>query len=291
MIISIFTPTYNRQYTLLRLYESLCRQTSKEFEWLIVDDGSTDNTEILVKSFERKEFPIRYYKKENGGKTLAINDAVLLVQGEWFFIVDSDDYLVDNAIEVMLRHIAKIDNEKDFAAIVGYRIAPDGQILGNKHIEGFYDTDSSNFQTRYQFRGNYAEILRTSVMKEYPFPNFEGEKYCTESVIWYRIAQKYKYRYVDERIYVCEFLPGGITDTGRNGVLAKANLQYSALFFKEQFYYDIPMIKKIIVAGNYWYYYMQSCKRESLIKPTKVLLLFFPLYFIRKVYQQVRKMH
>ena len=103
--ITVFTPTYNRAYTLERLYKSLLNQTSYDFEWLIVDDGSTDNTSELIKSFQNNQlFDVRYYKQGNGGKHVAINKGVELAEGELFFIVDSDDYLTDDAIAITKKY-------------------------------------------------------------------------------------------------------------------------------------------------------------------------------------------
>ena len=99
--ITVFTPTYNRAYILENLYRSLQRQTCKTFEWLVVDDGSADNTKELFERWQQEDnfFPIRYVKQENGGKCRAINQGLKLADGELFFTVDSDDYLTDDALE------------------------------------------------------------------------------------------------------------------------------------------------------------------------------------------------
>ena len=105
MKITVFTPTYNRAYIIENLYRSLQRQTVKDFEWLVIDDGSTDNTQELFDKWisEENAFPIRYYKQRNGGKCRAINRALDLAQGELFFTVDSDDYLTKDALEKVMR--------------------------------------------------------------------------------------------------------------------------------------------------------------------------------------------
>ena len=109
MLLTVCTPTYNRAHTLPRLYESLVRQTSQDFEWLVVDDGSTDNTRELVDGWVAEgRIRIRYVYKENGGKPSAHNLGVRMAAGELFFCVDSDDYLTDNAVEVIRNNSEKL---------------------------------------------------------------------------------------------------------------------------------------------------------------------------------------
>ena len=132
-MITVFTPTFNRAYCLSSLYKSLCKQVNKNFEWLIVDDGSTDNTELLIKSFmNESEINITYFKQENGGKHRAINKGVSLAKGELFFIVDSDDYLSDNALERVIFHYSNIKDNPLFAGVSGMRYSVDGLKIGKK---------------------------------------------------------------------------------------------------------------------------------------------------------------
>ena len=121
MNITVFTPTYNRAYILSQLYQSLQRQTYKDFEWLIVDDGSVDDTESLVSNWlnDNNEFPIRYYKKENGGKCRAINYGVELARGRLFFNVDSDDYLTDDALEKVAKWESDLPKNGLYCGLVG----------------------------------------------------------------------------------------------------------------------------------------------------------------------------
>ena len=121
MRITVFTPTYNRAYIIEKLYHSLQRQTFRDFEWLIVDDGSSDNTAEVVSAWQQEgnDFPIRYYKKENGGKCRAINYGVDLAEGELFFNVDSDDYLTDDALEKVSRWVDTLPEGGNFCGVVG----------------------------------------------------------------------------------------------------------------------------------------------------------------------------
>src|SRR5574344_1570411 len=130
-MITVFTPTYNRGHLLQRLYESLCRQTFKDFEWLIVDDGSTDNTADIVKPFiDGKCIHVRYIKQENGGKHRAINHGVREAKGDLFFIVDSDDTIPNNSLNIIYHQYQAIKRNPIFAGIVGYIAHRTGEIVG-----------------------------------------------------------------------------------------------------------------------------------------------------------------
>ena len=212
-MITIFTPTYNRKYTIGKLYESLCCQNVNNFEWLIVDDGSTDGTDVYIQSLVSLNFNIRYYYKKNEGKSKAINYAVGLAKGDWFFIVDSDDYLVDNALSILQKYLSQIENQLDICAIVANRITPTGKKLGNIYSCDIFDTDISYFRSKYKFQGDYAEIFRTSVMKEYPFPEFEGENYVGISCKFAVIDQDYKLGVLDEILCNVEYQEDGSTNT------------------------------------------------------------------------------
>ncbi len=210
--ITIFTPTYNRAYILPKLYESLRMQTCKDFEWLIVDDGSTDDTECLVKSWlSETAFPVRYIQQENGGKHRAINRGVQDAQGELFFIVDSDDHLTEDAVEWIINQWQAIRDDNSFAGLSGIRITPDGHKIGGGEDFGTIDTDALSIRSTHHVHGDLAEIYRTDVLRRYRFMEVPGEKFCPEALVWNRIARDYKLRYVHHPIYVCAYRPDGLT--------------------------------------------------------------------------------
>lgn len=210
-MITVFTPAYNRLDTLKRLYDSLCRQDCHDFEWLVVDDGSNDGTKEYFESLEKGLFDIRYYHKGNEGKHRTINYGVRLAKGEWFFIVDSDDYLTENAISVIGKRLRTIENDNRFCGITGLRVDTEGKTIGTECGYETLDTDFVSYRTRYMISGDRAEIIRTTVMKEFPFPEFENEKFCTEAIVWNRMAQKYICRFVNDGFYVCEYQENGLT--------------------------------------------------------------------------------
>ena len=212
-IITVFTPTYNRVSTIKRLYQSLIEQSNYRFEWLIVDDGSKDNTEELVTKLITTctLFPIRYYKKQNGGKHTAINKGAELAKGFLFFIVDSDDYLINNAIELILSWEKSISSEKGFAGVSGNCGYNTSELIG-KTFEGEYVDGTALEREQNNIYGDKSEVFYTEILRNYPFPVFENEKFLTESIVWNRIAADgYKLRWFNKIIYLAEYRDDGIS--------------------------------------------------------------------------------
>lgn len=251
-MITVFTPTYNREAYLLKLFESLCAQTSKNFEWLIVDDGSSDNTDILITELSAKDldFPIRYFKQPNGGKHRAINYGVKEAKGELFFIVDSDDRLLPDAVEWIENNYEQIRGNALFAGLSGIRVYPDGSKIGEGGKFEVIDADAIEIRTKHHVHGDMAEVYRTDIMREYPFPDIAGEKFCSEGLIWGRIAQKYKLRYYYKGIYVCEYLNGGLTATRYSCRVNSPN--YSMLLYSELIRHPNSLKGKVAYALNFW---------------------------------------
>ena len=278
-MITIFTPAYNRADLLPRLYQSLCRQTKKDFEWLVVDDGSTDNTEEVCKAFTGEGFDVRYYRKENGGKQRAINYAVERARGEWFIILDSDDYLTDNAVELVLPHLADIADKPEFAGVMGVERSTAGHLSGGERHYDVLDTDMLSFRTKYGYRAESTEVLRTSIMREFPFPEFEGEKFVQEATVWNRIAQKYKCRYINEVLQIQEYLEGGLTRTADE--LLRKNPCGALLYYKEAFNFGNTLPYRFWALGEYWLYY-KCCPRrkEETFRPTTTMRMLRPLAWI-----------
>lgn len=214
-MITVFTPTYNRAYTIHKCYESLKQQTYKDFEWLIYDDGSSDNTKQRVDSFISEGIlKIRYYYGENSGKHVAINRGVDLANGELFFIVDSDDYLTKNSLELVTEAWNSINiYEKDkFVGVSGRRFLINRD---NKEFDfkgKYYDADSIKFNLIDKNIQDKAEVYSTKILREYKFPEFKGENFMTEAVVWYKLAEDgYKIRWFNENIYMCEYMEDGLT--------------------------------------------------------------------------------
>ena len=218
--ITLFTPTYNRGYIIEKLYRSVQRQTFRDFEWIIIDDGSIDNTEEIVSRWvqEDNDFPIRYYKKENGGKCRAINYGLDLAQGELFFIMDSDDYLTDNALERVVYWESTIAKKKMFMGVVGNRGTSEtyspNRPLGAPYKDGNVFERYPEY-TKDVIDGEHAGVWYTEIHRKYKYPEFEGENFLTPCITWNRMAHDgYKVRIFDEIIWVCNYLEDGLTMQG-----------------------------------------------------------------------------
>ncbi len=245
---TVFTPTYNRAYILPKLYESLCAQTNKNFEWLIVDDGSTDDTEKLVVSWQKNKngFEIGYIKKENGGKPRAINEGVARARGEYFFMVDSDDYLLPDAVEKMTRWIAEIQGCKEFIGVGAARGYPDGTYLKGVpptvNEAGF--VDATNLERNlYNLDADMCEAYRTEIFRQFPMAEWPGEKFAPEQIALNEIALAgYKLRWHADIIYVCDYLEDGLTKGSRK--LEKNNPMGYAMMYNHMLRYGYDPKKK-----------------------------------------------
>lgn len=259
--ITVFTPTYNRAYSLPKLYKSLVAQPYTSFEWLIVDDGSTDNTEQLVGQWlQEKRVDIRYYKQPNGGKHRATNKAVSLAKGELFFFVDSDDYITKDSLTLIDRYYEQVRADKNFAGVAAYKAYPNGQRVAEGVAYDVIDTDVVSFFQ--EMKGDMTEIWRTEVLKAFPFPEFPGEKFVTEAVVWNEIAKKYKLRYFNANIYVCEYLDDGLSNNLRKHHRQSPQgtmLYYSNLVRDSRF----GLRRHIIDAINFWRYLIPYKGRKT----------------------------
>ena len=271
--ISILTPTYNRGKLLLPLYDSLKNLTFEDFEWLIVDDGSEDDTEQYALSWiahniENVEFPIRYIKKSNGGKHTAINRGVREASGELILILDSDDTLPVDSLATIAQYYEQCKGYKDCAGVCGLMAHHDGQLIGSGFPkEPMYE---SALQFRYAEKGNVTgdllEVYKTSVMREFPFPEIENEKFCPESLVWNRIANKYKLFCFNKIVYYRDYLEGGLTSKivriRMNSPIA------STMTYAEMLDYDISLKWKIRSAINYWRF--RYCIKNKALKAPDV---------------------
>lgn len=251
-LITVFTPTYNRAYIISNLYESLKRQTYRNFEWLIVDDGSTDTTEDLIRSFiDENRITIFYFKQTNGGKHTAINKGVTEAKGNLFFIVDSDDYLANDSLEKIKQYGHEIGNDSEFAGIYGLRAHFDGRVIGNQIERSTLSCTLFEYRYKYGYRGDNAEVYKTNILKQYPFPKIFNENFIAESIVWNRIARdNYKLLFFPEKIYFTKYLNDGLT---RNSVKGRMKNPIGAtLLYQELSKSNIPLIFKLKSVINYW---------------------------------------
>ena len=260
--ITVFTPTYNRAYIIEKLHASLCRQTYRNFEWLVVADGSTDNTEELFKKLiDEANFPIQYYKKENGGKGRAINYGVDFAKGELFFNVDSDDYLTDDALEKVAAWEKTISGDPRFCGVLG-NLGTSANYSPNTPVVGEY-RDASLLERYHPIDGEHAYIFYTDIQKKYKYPEFAGEKFITPGIPWNRMAHDgYLVRVFNDIIWIYEYLPDGLTmDTSK----FMRNPRGHGLMIKE---------KALFCGYNRWemfkFYYSAYCEFRDHYKPSEI---------------------
>lgn len=239
--LTIFTPTYNRGYILEKLYESLKKQTSKDFLWLIVDDGSIDNTQTVVNAWiEENEMEIYYYKQENGGKQRAFNRGVNHAETELFMCVDSDEYLLKDAVQIIVQQWEKIKKHKYLAGMVALRGVTENKPIGTYFPETIEESTLGELYSSYQFKGDTELIYRTKILKAHPFWVAENEKFMGESYVYQQIDQEYKLFILRRIVAVGEYLQDGYTHNVRK--LIKENpISYTVL--KRQSAIYAPNIK------------------------------------------------
>ena len=210
MLLTVFTPTYNRAHTLPRLYESLKRQTACDFEWLIVDDGSADNTRELVEGWiDAEEIDIRYIYQENGGKPSAHNRGAKEALGELFICVDSDDYLTDNAVEVIKS--AWTDADEGKVGIIAYKALATGECvteIADDNVKAFTLKDGYD---RHGLTGDTALVFKTEIVQRFEFPKYDGEKFIPEGYLYDMIDTVGELIVAREQVYICEYLDDGYT--------------------------------------------------------------------------------
>jgi len=266
-MITVLTPAYNRAYTLSRLYHSLLSQTDKGFEWVVIDDGSGDETrEMIAKWREESLFPIIYQYQENRGKMLALNEGVKLSGGQYIFIVDSDDALTEDAIETINLDINENDGEK---GLIYRRASWTGEIIGRETQEQkliLHPTEAGK-----KLRGDLAYIFPKRMMEKYPFPEIKEEKFVPELYIWNKIGDEEPFVcYPQKVIYLCEYLEDGYSKNFDKTF--RENPKGFLLFYKDQFFRETSLsgrakiLIRIIQGYSYGvlkYFWRRDAKKQD----------------------------
>jgi len=277
--LTIITPTYNREKLLVNAWKSLQAQNSVDFIWLIVDDGSIDNTRQQVNEFAaNSEFEVIYIYQENGGKHRAINTGVKLCETEHVCILDSDDKMTATFIESVCGYINDYQYHPNLGGIVGRICSEKGEIYG-KELNRILITDIIDYRYNLKIGGDHFEIFKTNVMLYNPFPEIEGEKFVPESLAWNRIGTQYDLLFVPDVFQIREYLVGGLTD---NIIKIRMKSPMAAMLtYSELNAYDIPWKEKIKSALNFWRFSFNS--GSSLREKVKMIgpfnLWLFPLGF------------
>jgi len=231
---TVFTPTYNRKETLHRTYNSLMSQSCKDFEWVIVDDGSTDGTETLVGNWQKESwFPIRYFYQANGGKHRAFNRGVREAQGYQFLCLDSDDSCTPEALETFRKcwEAIPIKERSEFSGVTVHSMDCSGKLIGSRFPENCMDMKPAEMSARYGTKGEKWGFHRTEVLKQFPFPEIDGETFVSEGLVWNRIGSRYRMRYVNRALRIYWHSPGGLAILSRKNRVA--NPKGARLYYKE----------------------------------------------------------
>ncbi|MCL1927429.1 MAG: glycosyltransferase family 2 protein [Treponema sp.] len=209
---SIITPTYNRVKYLPRIYDSLLQQNDVDFEWIIVDDGSSDNTKEVVEKF-KKTFKIKYYYQENRGKPSAVNAGIQMADSYISTYFDSDDKFCPNILKTIWKYFdAKTKKfEHECVCVTGLCQYDDGELIGRKFPHDYYVSDPIRYLDNKNHKSDSSEFFLTAILKEYPYPVFENEKNVSPSIVWNRIALAYKTIFVNIIFIEKQFLPDGLS--------------------------------------------------------------------------------
>ena len=295
--ITIITPTYNRAHTLSRVYESLKLQTFRDFKWIIMDDGSTDNTESLVKSFQEENiFPIEYYKQKNQHKFLTVLDGIRKVKSKYHMVVDSDDSYPENSLEILFTEVEKIENEDDYIGLMALSADEKGDIVGDVYPNDGFDGSIFDMRYKYKVRGDKFGIFISKTYKKWienkDYSKYEGKGYIPQSVIFNEYdAKGVKTRFINKivRIYHKDENDAASVSntrwTGKNvfglkeGYLSFLNSYQSMLFG-----YPKVLFRNLV---GYQYYSLKnrSSIPEIISSPKNIIIkilgiLIFPMSFI-----------
>ena len=240
--LSIVTTVYNRETLLQRCFDSLLCQTCMDFEWVVIDDGSTDNSFSVINSF-RAPFAIKKLSKENGGKHTALNASHELIDGKYVLILDSDDYLIPSAVEEVINGWKKYESNDEIGIVILLKgESTDKPTCMAYEADEGQPVDIMRYQ-RKTFHGMDAcEVIRTELFMKYPVPVFEGEKFISEGALWNRVSFTHKCVYINKVVYIAEYQEDGLTKSGKplrvhnpNGGMFTANLNMNKKnFFKRR---------------------------------------------------------
>lgn len=215
--LTVFTPTYNRASLLERCYRSLQHQTNKDFIWFVIDDGSSDNTKEVVQGWakEEKSFDIVYFYKENGGLHTAYNMAIANLETELAVCIDSDDYMPENAVELILDFWKKNGSDK-YAGITGL----DFDANTNQNIGGYYPDNMKSINLidvlvgRYpSVYGDKKHVVRSELYKKVaPMGSFEGEKNFNPHYLHLKISENYDFLILNKNLVYVDYQETGMTN-------------------------------------------------------------------------------
>lgn len=247
---TIFTPTYNRAPNLRFLYNQLLKIHFKDFEWVIIDDGSTDNTSEIIKSFQKQNIlEIRYYYQENQGKHVALNKGFDVAKGKYFICQDSDDYYLPNSLDVIKDYILKYNNNSNIAGYPCLCQDPNGETVGNIFPNDGLVINHHELYSKYNIYGDKGFIYKTEILKKYKLPVFQNEKFAPEAILHNRIAKKYDLLCINQKLEVKNYQKNGLS--AKMNKLVYQNPKAFAVYYNERNL--LPNNKKVALFNSIQY--------------------------------------
>lgn len=288
-IITIITPTYNRLKEIKKLYKSLCEQNNKLFVWIVVDDGSVDNTKSFFDEITKtSDFKIKYFYKDNGGKHTALNYAFKHIKTKLFCIVDSDDYLIADAVQTIINNYNNYKNDDvyGFVYLKGYSVdKPITVEFKNDVFVGDYIQDIINKQPH----GDRFEVLYSELLKDHEFPVFENEKFIGEGFFWNELSRYKKIVFINKVLYICDYLSGGLTKQGRKMRIMNSlgGMRHAEEYIKEDYSLKIR-IKNMILLQTYCWFAKKQGKKPLMINNSFLSVICFIPGFILYLYWKAK---
>jgi glycosyltransferase involved in cell wall biosynthesis len=269
--LTVFTPTYNRAYCLNNCYESLKRQTCKDFIWLIIDDGSTDYTGELVKSWIKENaIQINYKWQKNQGMHGAHNTAYELIETELNVCIDSDDYMPEDAVEKILSFWNEYGNDK-VSGIIALDAYTDKRIIGKKLPDDIKQSTLFDLYMKHGVTGDKKLVYRSELTRKYPYPMFDNEKYVGLAYKYYMLDKKYKMLLMNEVLCYVEYLPDG---SSRNMLTQYINNPRGFAFYRKELM-KLPYCNVLFKFKQAIHYVASSCilKNKNFLIETPCKLL------------------
>lgn len=291
--LTVFTPTYNRAYTLWKGFEGLKRQTCKDFKWIIIDDGSTDNTKEIVEGWIKEDIiPIEYYYKQNGGMHTAHNEAYRHINSKLAVCIDSDDYMPDNGVELIISRWRKFGSDK-YAGMIGLDVYENGSIIGTCFPKGLTECKTYDLAKKHGVFCDKKYVYRPDVIKKYlPYPEIPGERYGTVNWIYQKIDHDYDMLCSNDIYCVVEYQEGGLTANIFNQLKQSPNTRMIECdgHMKYQKYFTIRFKKAIqyvacAILAKDWHFIAKTSSKGLVITAIPFGIAYY--YFLKK--KKIRK--
>lgn len=284
--LTIITTIFNRANFIKQLFENLDSQDNNNFKWLIVDDGSTDDIAMEFDKFSNKYKCIdaKLLTQSNSGKHVAINRAVDIVETPYLVILDSDDAFAKNAVSLIYAELDKVIASENIGVLSFLGGNNKGDSINTFHEECV--CSHFDYQYKYNGKGDRCEVLKTDILKNHRFPEFEGERFCPEALVWNRIAKTFMFKYIPAILILKDYQPGGLTSKIVE-IRMKSPIA-ACTYYSELSHSSIPLTAKLKATINYWRFQRYIKSSEEIQKPHFLLSLFaFPISFLMSLKDKI----